>query len=158
MILSPGASLGRFRVGERLGAGGMGEVWSARDETLGRSVALKILPEAFAADPDRRSRWEREARMLAALNHPNIATLYGFERIDGQDVLVLEKVPGQTLEERLAADPIPVREALPLFVQIAAALESAHETGIVHRDLKPANVKITPEGRVKVLDFGLAKL
>jgi serine/threonine-protein kinase len=136
----------------------MGEVWSARDETLGRSVALKILPEAFAADPDRRSRWEREARMLAALNHPNIATLYGFERIDGQDVLVLEKVAGQTLEERLAADPIPVREALPLFVQIAAALESAHETGIVHRDLKPANVKITPEGRVKVLDFGLAKL
>jgi Tol biopolymer transport system component len=158
VILASGATLGRFRVGERLGAGGMGEVWSARDETLGRSVALKILPEAFAADPDRRSRWEREARLLAALNHPNIATLYGFERIDGQDVLVLEKVAGQTLEERLAGDPIPVREALPLFVQIAAALEAAHEAGIVHRDLKPANVKITPEGRAKVLDFGLAKL
>jgi Tol biopolymer transport system component len=158
VILASGATLGRFRVGERLGAGGMGEVWSARDETLGRSVALKFLPEAFAADPDRRSRWEREARLLAALNHPNIATLYGCERIEGQDVLVLEKVSGQTLEERLADGPVPVREALPLFVQIAAALEAAHEAGIVHRDLKPANVKVTPEGRVKVLDFGLAKL
>jgi serine/threonine-protein kinase len=158
VILSPGATLGRFKVGERLGAGGMGEVWSARDETLGRSVALKILPEAFAADPERLSRFEREARLLAALNHPNVATLFGLERIADRGVLVLEKVSGQTLEERVAESPIPVREALPLFAQIAAALEAAHEAGIVHRDLKPANIKVTPEGRVKVLDFGLAKL
>ena len=139
-----------------LGAGGMGEVWEALDETLGRSVAIKFLPEEFERDADRRARWEREARILASLNHPNIATVYGIEPAGGSHVLALELVEGPTLAERLAEGPMPIREAVPVFRQIAAALEAAHDAGIVHRDLKPANVKITPEGRVKVLDFGLA--
>ena len=157
MTIAPGSRIGRYVVVRALGAGGMGEVWLARDETLGRSAAVKALPSEFERDPERRSRWEREARLLASLNHPNIATVYGIEPTEGSHVLALELVEGQTLDERLSEGPLPARQALDVFRQIAAALEAAHEAGIIHRDLKPANVKITPEGRVKVLDFGLAK-
>jgi serine/threonine-protein kinase len=147
-----GRALAHYQVREKLGAGGMGEVYRATDTKLGREVALKVLPESFAKDPERLARFEREARVLASLNHPNIAAIYGFEQVDGVLFLVLELVPGDTLR-----CPLPVAEALPIARQIAEALEAAHEKGIVHRDLKPANIKITPEGRVKVLDFGLAK-
>jgi serine/threonine-protein kinase len=136
----------------------MGEVWQARDTRLGREVALKVLPDAFARDGDRLARFEREARLLASLNHANIASIYGLEQFDGAQVLVLELVEGETLADRLVRGPIPVEEAVRLALQIAEALEAAHEKGIVHRDLKPANVKVTPAGKVKVLDFGLAKL
>jgi eukaryotic-like serine/threonine-protein kinase len=149
--------LGAYDVIEKIGAGGMGEVFRARDTRLGRDVALKLLPDAFAHDADRLARFEREARLLAALNHPNIAAIYGLEEADGKRFLVLELVAGEDLSARIARGPIPIEEALPLARDIAEALEYAHEQGIVHRDLKPANVKITPEGRVKVLDFGLAK-
>jgi serine/threonine protein kinase len=131
----------------------MGEVWRATDTKLNRDVAIKILPEAFAQDADRMARFEREAQVLASLNHPNIAAIYGVE----ERALVMELVPGPTLAERIAQGPIPIDEALPVARQIAEALEYAHECGVVHRDLKPANIKVTPEGRVKVLDFGLAK-
>jgi serine/threonine-protein kinase len=131
----------------------MGEVWRATDTKLGREVAIKILPETLAADPDRMARFEREAKVLASLNHPNIAAIYGVE----ERALVMELVPGPTLAERIAAGAIPLEEALGIARQIAEALEYAHEKGIIHRDLKPANIKITPEGRMKVLDFGLAK-
>jgi serine/threonine-protein kinase len=137
----------------KVGDGGMGEVWRATDTKLGRDVAIKILPEALAADPDRMTRFEREAKVLASLNHPNIAAIYGVE----DRALVMELVDGPTLAERVAQGPIPLEEALPIARQIAEALEYAHERNIVHRDLKPANIKVTPEGRVKVLDFGLAK-
>ena len=135
----------------------MGEVYRAHDSRLGRDVALKILPEHFTADPDRLARFEREARMLASLNHPNIAAIYGVEDTDGVRALVLELVEGETLAERIARGPVPVKEALAIARQIVDALDAAHEKGIIHRDLKPANVKITPAGTVKVLDFGLAK-
>ena len=157
MSIAPGSRIGRYVVVRALGAGGMGEVWLAHDETLGRRVAVKALPSEFERDLERRARWEREARLLASLNHPNIATVYGIEPTEGSHVLALELVEGQTLDERLTEGPLPGREALDVFRQIAAALEAAHEAGIIHRDLKPANIKITPEGRVKVLDFGLAK-
>ncbi len=157
MRLAPGSSVGRYVVVRPLGAGGMGEVWLAQDESLGRNAALKVLPAEFEKDPERLVRWEREARLLASLNHPNIATVYGIEPAGGSHVLALELVEGQTLAERIAEGAMPVREALPVFRQIAAALEAAHDAGIVHRDLKPSNVIVTPEGRVKVLDFGLAK-
>src|SRR5262245_42558991 len=136
----------------------MGEVYRARDPRLGRDVALKILPGHWLADPERRARFDREARVLASLNHPHIAAIYGVE--DSQDIraLVLEIVEGQTLAERLAAGPPPVKEALALAAQIAEAIEAAHERGVIHRDLKPANIKLTPGGRVKVLDFGLAAI
>ncbi|MGH9366953.1 MAG: protein kinase domain-containing protein [Thermoanaerobaculia bacterium] len=140
-----------------LGVGGMGEVWKARDTKLGREVAIKVLPEAFAADTERLARFRREAQVLAALNHPHIAAIYGLEESRGVEGLVMELVPGETLAERLAGGPLPVEEALEVARQLAEALEAAHEKGIVHRDLKPANVKLTPEGKVKVLDFGLAK-
>ena len=140
-----------------LGAGGMGEVYRARDKSLGREVALKLLPREVSRDPERLRRLEREARMLAALNHPSIATLHGLEEHDGQRFLVMELVPGQTLAERLRHGALPIREALDMCRQIAEGLEAAHDAGIVHRDLKPANVKVTPDGRVKLLDFGLAK-
>ena len=140
-----------------LGAGGMGEVYRARDTKLGRDVAIKILPRAFTSDPDRLARFEREARMLAALNHPNIATIYGIEDADGVRALVLELVEGETLADRIARGPLVLKDALAIARQIAEALDAAHEKGIVHRDLKPANIKITPDGVVKVLDFGLAK-
>ena len=135
----------------------MGDVYRARDTRLERDVAIKVLPDVFTADANRRARFEREARLLAALNHPHIAAIYGFEQRDGIHGLVLELVEGQTLFERLSAGPLPVREALAIARQIADALDAAHEKGIVHRDLKPSNITLTPDGLVKVLDFGLAK-
>src|ERR1700691_2956032 len=157
MAILPGARLGPYEILSAIGAGGMGEVYRAHDSKLGRDVAIKVLPAIFVNDPERLSRFQREARMLAALNHPNIATIYGLEQSNGISCLVMELVPGETLAQRVKAGPIPVEEALKIAVQIAEALEAAHEKQIIHRDLKPANVKVTPEGKVKVLDFGLAK-
>jgi eukaryotic-like serine/threonine-protein kinase len=153
-----GQRIAHYSITAHLGSGGMGHVYQATDARLGRGVALKFLPEAFAHDPERASRFEREAKALASLNHPNIAALHGLEESGGRGFLVMELVPGQTLHERIHGQPMPMDEALSIARQIADALEAAHEKGIVHRDLKPANVKITPDGRVKVLDFGLAKL
>ena len=157
MTLAAGTKLGSYEVGSQIGAGGMGEVYQAHDTKLGRDVAIKVLPEAFAHDPDRLSRFQREAKMLAALNHTNIATIHGLEQSGGTSYLVMELVAGETLAERVKTGPLPIEEALTIAKQIAEALEAAHEKGIIHRDLKPANVKVTPEGKVKVLDFGLAK-
>ena len=157
MRLAPGARLGPYEILTPLGAGGMGEVYRARDLNLRREVAVKVLPQAFSADADRVARFEREAHVLAALNHPHIAAIHGFEASGDVRALVLELVEGPTLEERLRTGPIPIREAIELARQIADALEAAHDKGIVHRDLKPANIKLTPEGTAKVLDFGLAK-
>ena len=157
MAILPGTRLGTYEVTAQIGAGGMGEVYLARDTQLGRDVAIKVLPANFVNDPDRLSRFQREARLLAALNHPNIATIYGLEQSSGTACLVMELVPGETLADRVKTGPVPVEEALKIAVQIAEALEAAHEKNIIHRDLKPANVKVTPEGKVKVLDFGLAK-
>ena len=153
-----GRQLGAFRVHSLLGAGGMGEVYRARDTTLGRDVALKVLPALFTADPDRLARFEREARTLATLNDPHIGAIYGLEEHDGIRVLVLEIVEGSTLADRIALGALSIAEALSIAGQTAGALEAAHEKGIIHRDLKPANIKITPDGIVKVLDFGLAKV
>ena len=136
----------------------MGEVYRAHDSRLGRDVAIKVLPEALLAVPGRLGRFELEARVLASLNHPHIAAIYGLEEADSVRGLVLELVEGETLAERLATGPLSVHEALDLARQIAEALEAAHEKGIIHRDLKPANIKLTPDGTVKVLDFGLAKV
>jgi serine/threonine-protein kinase len=146
-----------YQVLSLIGAGGMGEVYRAKDTKLDREVALKVLPKAFAQDPERVARFQREARLLAALNHPNVAAIHGLEESEGHHVLVMELVDGETLARRIARGPVPITEALPLFRQLAAGLEAAHEKGIVHRDLKPANVTITAQGQVKVLDFGLAK-
>jgi len=157
MTLVSGARLGPYEILAPLGAGGMGEVWKARDARLDRSVAIKVLPEEFFEDKDRVARFEREARSLAALNHPGIATVHSFEEISGQHILVMELVEGEDLAQRIVRGPLSLDEALPIARQIAEALEAAHERGIVHRDLKPANIKITPEGKVKLLDFGLAK-
>jgi Tol biopolymer transport system component len=157
MTIAAGTRLGSYEVVAQVGAGGMGEVYRARDTKLGRDVAIKVLPANFVNDPERLSRFQREARMLAALNHANIATIYGLEQYDGGTCLVMELVSGETLAERVKAGPLGVEEALKIAVQIAEALEAAHEKSIIHRDLKPANVKVTPEGKVKVLDFGLAK-
>jgi Tol biopolymer transport system component len=157
MALASGTRLGSYEVVAQIGAGGMGEVYRAHDTKLARDVAIKVLPANFVNDPERLSRFQREARMLAALNHPNIATIYGLEQSGGVTCLVMELVPGETLAERVKAGPLGVDEALKIAVQIAEALEAAHEKQIIHRDLKPANVKVTPEGKVKVLDFGLAK-
>jgi eukaryotic-like serine/threonine-protein kinase len=156
--LTPGSQVGAFRIETLLGAGGMGEVYRARDTRLGRAVAIKVLPDAVAHDPDRRSRFEQEARSLAALNHPHIGAIYGVEESGDVAALVLELVEGPTLAERLAAGPLPLDQIVSTARQMAEALEAAHDRGIVHRDLKPANIKITHEGIVKVLDFGLAKL
>src|SRR6202790_2515441 len=158
MALTGSTKLGSYEVVAQIGAGGMGDVYRAHDTTLGRDVAIKVLPEAFAHDPERLSRFQREAKMLAALNHPNIATIFGLEQSGDTSYLVMELVWGETLAERVKRDgPVPIEEALGIAKQIAEALEAAHEKGIIHRDLKPANVKVTPEGKVKVLDFGLAK-
>jgi eukaryotic-like serine/threonine-protein kinase len=158
--LSPrlsGHRVGVFDVGPLLGAGGMGEVYRARDTRLDRDVALKILPEAFAGDAERVARFQREAKMLASLNHPHIAAIYGLEECAGLNLLVMELVEGHDLSQRIARGPIPIDEALPIATQVAEALEAAHEEGIIHRDLKPANIKVRVDGTVKVLDFGLAK-
>ena len=157
MALSPGARRGPYEITAKIGAGGMGEVYRARDTKLDRDVALKILPEAFASDPERLARFEREAKTLAALNHPHIAHIHGLEESDGVLTLVLEFVDGPTLADRIAHGPIPINEALPIARQIAEALEAAHDQGIIHRDLKPENIKVRTDGTVKVLDFGLAK-
>ena len=147
-------ALGTYVIEGLLGVGGMGEVYRARDTELGRQVAIKILPGAWLADPDRRARLDKEARLLAALNHPHVAAIYGIAEADGVRGLVLELVEGATLAERLSRGPLPLTEALTVAMQIADALDATHEKGIVHRDLKPANIKITPDGVVKVLDFG----
>ena len=152
--MTPQSSIAHYQISTKLGEGGMGEVWRARDTKLNRDVALKILPPVFLNDLDRMARFEREAQVLAALNHPHIAAIYGLE----ERALVMELVEGGTLLDRIAASPLPLEEALGIALQMAEALEYAHDKGIVHRDLKPANVKITPEGVVKVLDFGLAKI
>jgi eukaryotic-like serine/threonine-protein kinase len=157
MPITPGARLGSYEVIAPLGAGGMGEVWRARDTKLDREVALKFLPASFAEDAERLARFEREAKVLASLNHTSIAGIHGFHEHDGYRFLAMELVPGEDLAERLKRGPIPVAEALEYARQIAEALEVAHEQGIVHRDLKPANVRLTPDGKIKVLDFGLAK-
>ncbi len=149
--------LGPYEVIALLGEGGMGKVWRARHTALKRDDALKVLPDGLAADPDRLARFQREAQVLASLNHPNIAHVYGLEQADGVQALVMELVEGPTLADRVREGPIPVDEALPIARQIAEALEAAHEQGIIHRDLKPANIKLRPDGVVKVLDFGLAK-
>src|SRR5215470_12333900 len=163
MALSPGTKLGHYEILAPLGAGGMGEVYRARDPHLGRDVAIKILPAIFSGDPGRLARFEREARVLASLTHPNIAAIYALEPTDTSRALVLELVDGPTLAEhitglRAKGSGLPVTKVLPLARQIAEALEAAHEQGVVHRDLKPANIKITSGGVVKVLDFGLAKV
>src|SRR5262247_4627521 len=158
MALAIGFRLGPYEVVGSLGAGGMGEVYRATDTNLGRQVAIKVLPDAFAQDPERLARFEREAKTFASLSHPNIAGIYGLERSAGTYALVMELVEGEDLSQRIARGPIPIDEALPIARQIAEALEAAHEQGIIHRDLKPANIKIRPDGTVKVLDFGLAKL
>jgi len=155
--IESGAMIGPYRIDRLIGTGGMGEVYRARDTRLKRHVALKILPESFASDPDRLARFQREAEVLASLNHPNIAAIHGLEESDGARALVMELVEGETLADQIARGPISVDEALPIAKQIAEALEAAHEQGIIHRDLKPANIKLRPDGTVKVLDFGLAK-
>ena len=157
MPLPSGFHLGLYEIAAALGAGGMGEVYRAKDTKLGRDVALKILPASFTSDPERVARFRREAQVLASLNHPHIAQIYGLEEASGTQFLVLELVDGESLDKRIARGPIPVDEALGIAKQIAEALEAAHEKGIIHRDLKPANVALTKDGSVKVLDFGLAK-
>jgi eukaryotic-like serine/threonine-protein kinase len=157
MTIAPGARLGPYEILSAIGAGGMGEVYRAHDTKLGRDVALKILPDSFARDPERVTRFKREAQVLAALNHPHIAAIYGLEDTNGLQFLVLELVDGETLADRLRRGPLPLDEALAIARQIADALEAAHEKNIIHRDLKPANIALTKHGQVKVLDFGLAK-
>jgi len=152
-----GKTLSHYKVIEKIGQVGMGVVYRAEDTNLSREVAIKVLPEQFTQDPQRLARFEREAKLLASLNHPNIAAIYGLEEADGVRFLALELVEGETLAERVAKGPVPVEEALEVCRQIAEGVEAAHEKGVIHRDLKPANVKVTPEGKVKILDFGLAK-
>ena len=158
MALAPGTRLGAYEIVADLGAGGMGEVYRARDAKLGRDVAIKVLPAVFTTDSERVGRFEREARVLASLTHPHIGAIFGFEQSGEVRALVLELIEGPTLADRLMAGALLLAEALNLARQIADALDAAHEKGIVHRDLKPANIKIAPGGVVKVLDFGLAKI
>src|SRR5262245_52450253 len=152
-----GSKLSNYEITAHLGSGGMGDVYQANDVKLGRSVAIKVLPDAFARDAERVARFGREARVLASLNHPNIAAIYGLEEFSGRNFLVMELVGGETLAARIRRGRIPQDDALVIAKQILEALEAAHDKGIIHRDLKPANIKITPDGKVKVLDFGLAK-
>src|SRR5262245_1336261 len=152
MSLGPGTRLGPYEIVTPIGAGGMGQVYRARDTRLKRDVAIKVLPESFATDPDRLARFQREAEVLASLNHPHIAQIYGIEESNDTHALVMELVEGEDLSQRIARGPIPLDEALPIAKQIAEALEAAHEQGIIHRDLKPANIKVRPDGNVKVLD------
>src|SRR5688572_13120860 len=159
MAVVSGTRIGPYEITALIGAGGMGEVYRARDTRLKREVALKILPESFATDPERLARFQREAEVLASLNHPHIAQIYGLEEIgSGGYALVMELVEGEDLSQRLARGAIPVEEALPIARQIAEGLAAAHEQGVIHRDLKPANIKLRSDDTVKVLDFGLAKL
>ena len=158
LALTSGTRLGPYEIVAALGAGGMGEVFRARDTKLNRDVAIKVLPDSFASDPERLARFTREAQTLASLNHPNIAIIHGLEQAGDVHALVMELVAGEDLSQRIARGAIPLDEALPIAKQIAEALEAAHEQGIIHRDLKPANIKVRPDGTVKVLDFGLAKL
>src|SRR5271169_527592 len=159
MALAPGTKLGAYEIVSPLGAGGMGEVYRARDHSLGREVAVKVLPKELASDHDRLRRFEQEARAAAALNHPNILAVYGFSTTEDQEpYLVTELLQGQTLRERLQYSEIPVRKAVEYALQTARGLAAAHERGIVHRDLKPENLFLTRDGVVKILDFGLAKL
>ena len=158
MTLAIGTLIGPYEIVGWLGAGGMGEVYRARDTRLKRDVAIKVLPVAFARDPDRIARLQREAEVLATLNHPNIGAVYGFEETATASGIVLELVEGPTLGDQIAHGAIPLAEALAIAKQIADALDAAHEKGVVHRDLKPANLKVTPGVKVKVLDFGLAKM
>ena len=157
MPLQPGQTLSHYRIERKIGQGGMGEVWSAMDTRLNRAAAIKALPASLAEDPERLARFKREAQLLASLNHPNIAGIYGLEQEGDSSYLAMELVEGDDLSERMQARPLPMEEALDIAGQIAAALEEAHDKGIIHRDLKPANIKVTPDGKVKVLDFGLAK-
>src|SRR5262245_57365415 len=157
MGLAPGTRLGAYEVTAQIGEGGMGQVFRATDTKLKRQVAIKILPPSLAADPERLARFQREAEVLASLNHPCIAGIYGLEDGGGLTALVMELVEGEDLSQRIARGPIPIDEALPIAKQIAEALEAAHEQGIIHRDLKPANIKVRADGTIKVLDFGLAK-
>src|SRR6201984_1526361 len=152
-----GTKLAHYEITAHLGSGGMGDVYQATDAKLGRSVAIKFLPAAFSHDTERVARFQREARVLASLNHPNIAAIYGVEEIDTRHFLVMELVSGETLADRIKRGAIPIEEALLIAKQVAEALEGAHEKGIIHRDLKPANIKVMPDDKVKVLDFGLAK-
>jgi eukaryotic-like serine/threonine-protein kinase len=157
-MLTSGTRLGSYEILSQLGAGGMGEVYCAKDINLGRYVAIKVLPPAFSSDLERTARFRREAQVLAAVNHPHIATIHGLEEMNGSQFLIMELVDGETLDRRITRGPIPVDEALVIAKQIADALEAAHDKGIIHRDLKPSNIALTGDGRVKVLDFGLAKL
>jgi eukaryotic-like serine/threonine-protein kinase len=157
MAVAPGTRVGPYEILAAIGAGGMGEVYRARDVKLGRDVAIKVLPEAFARNPERMARFEREAKALASLDHPNIASIYGLEDSGPSHALVMALAEGPTLADRIKQGPIPIDEALRIARQICDGLEYAHERGIVHRDLKPANVKMTSDNAVKILDFGLAK-
>src|SRR5688572_13664348 len=158
MPFSSGARIGAYEIIGPLGAGGMGEVYRALDSSLGREVAIKVLPEAVAHHPERLARFEREARLLASPSHPNIAVVHGLERSSGSCSLVMELVKGETLAERSGRGVIPLQETLAVFKQIAEGLEAAHGQSIIHRDLKPANIRVTPKGTAKILDFGLAKV
>jgi serine/threonine protein kinase len=157
VALTPGTRFGPYEVTAQIGAGGMGEVYRAIDTNLKRAVAIKVLPVSVASDSERLARFQREAELLAALNHPNIASIYGLEKSGPATALVMELVEGPTLAEVIAWDTIPIADALPLARQIAEALDAAHGQGIIHRDLKPANIKVRADGTLKVLDFGLAK-
>src|SRR5688572_11207254 len=158
MAIAPGTRLGPYEITALIGAGGMGEVYRARDSKLNRDVALKVLPDAFTRDPERLARFTREAQLLAALNHPHIGAIYGIEDSSETPALILELVEGKTLADKIADGPIPFADALAIARQVCEALQAAHEQGIVHRDLKPSNIKVTGDEVVKVLDFGLAKL
>src|SRR5688572_6189067 len=157
MAIAPGTRLGPYEITSPLGVGGMGEVYRALDINLKRATAIKVLPEAVATDPDRLARFQREAEVLAALNHPNIAAVYGIERFGASIAMAMELIEGPTLADRISQGAVPVDEALAIAAQMAEGLEVAHEQAIVHRDLKPANVKLRPDGTVKILDFGLAR-